>query len=68
MFFNFVANFIEKFLWENVFFLILVMWLFREAKIRFLAAILKPYRFLFLFIYLFIYLFCWNMVIISVLV
>ena len=40
----FEPNFIEKFLWESVFFKIWPKWKWREIKIGYLAAILKRYN------------------------
>ena len=58
MFCNCEPNFVEKFLWESDFSNFGHVTIFAKQKIRFLAAILKPYRVLNFF--------CWNMVIIIV--
>ena len=65
MFFYFEPNFIEKFLWESVFYLFLFLFLlyflkfwpkskWREIKIGYLAAILKRYNIFFFRIVIFI--------------
>ena len=54
---NFEPNFVENFLWESGVSTFGHVTFFRKAKIRILAAILKPYRVLLYFFYLFLLLF-----------